>query len=97
MIFETLSFNPGDFILREGDIGKGFYILEQGELEVTRDERVINEIRKRNTATILISHNLDQVFRLADRLVVVHQGNTSKEFLRNEVTIDELVKAITTG
>ena len=44
MIFETLSFNPGDFILREGDIGKGFYILEQGELEVTRDERVINEI-----------------------------------------------------
>ena len=44
MIFETLSFNPGDFILSEGDIGKGFYILEQGELEVTRDERVINEI-----------------------------------------------------
>jgi len=44
MIFETLSFNPGDFILREGDIGKGFYILEQGELEVTRDERVINEM-----------------------------------------------------
>ena len=44
MIFETLNFNPGDFILREGDIGKGFYILEQGELEVTRDERVINEI-----------------------------------------------------
>jgi hypothetical protein len=30
-------------------------------------------------------------------LVVVHQGNTSKEFMRNEVTIDELVKAITTG
>ena len=44
MIFETLHYNPGDFILREGDIGKGFYILEQGELEVTREERVINEI-----------------------------------------------------
>ena len=44
MIFETLSFNPGDFILKEGDIGKGFYILETGELEVTRDDKVINEI-----------------------------------------------------
>ena len=44
MIFETLSFNPGDFILKEGDIGKGFYILETGELEVTREDKVINEI-----------------------------------------------------
>ena len=43
MIFETLNFNPGDFIFKEGDIGKGFYILETGELEVTREEK-INEI-----------------------------------------------------
>ncbi len=82
--------------------GKDIVILDEptaalGPNETQQVERVINEIRKRNTATILISHNLDQVFRLADRLVVVHQGNTSKEFLRNEVTIDELVKAITTG
>ena len=82
--------------------GKEIVILDEptaalGPNETQQVERVINEIRKRNTATILISHNLDQVFRLADRLVVVHQGNTSKEFMRNEVTIDELVKAITTG
>jgi D-xylose transport system ATP-binding protein len=82
--------------------GKEIVILDEptaalGPNETQQVERVINEIRKRNTATILISHNLDQVFRLADRLVVVHQGNTSKEFSRNEVTIDELVKAITTG
>lgn len=82
--------------------GKEIVILDEptaalGPNETQQVERAINEIRKRNTATILISHNLDQVFRLADRLVVVHQGNTSKEFSRNEVTIDELVKAITTG
>ena len=82
--------------------GKEIVILDEptaalGPNETQQVERVINEIRKRNTATILISHNLDQVFRLADRLVVVHQGNTLKEFMRNEVTIDELVKAITTG
>ena len=44
MIFETISYNLGDFIVREGDIGKGFYILEQGELEVTREGKIINEI-----------------------------------------------------
>ena len=44
MIFETLNFHPGDFIVKEGDIGKGFYILETGELEVTREEKVINDV-----------------------------------------------------
>jgi ABC-type sugar transport system ATPase subunit len=68
-----------------------------GPNETQEVERVILEIRKRGTATILISHNLDQVFRVADRLIVVHQGITSREFLRSEVTPDELVKAITTG
>jgi ABC-type sugar transport system ATPase subunit len=82
--------------------GKEIVILDEptaalGPNETQEVERVILEIRKRGTATILISHNLDQVFRVADRLIVVHQGITSREFLRSEVTPDELVKAITTG
>ena len=82
--------------------GKDIVILDEptaalGPNETQEVERVILEIRKRGTATILISHNLDQVFRVADRLIVVHQGITSREFLRNEVTPEELVKAITTG
>ena len=44
MIYETIGYNIGDFIIREGDVGKGFYILEQGQLEVTRDDKIINEI-----------------------------------------------------
>ena len=47
--------------------GKEIVILDEptaalGPNETQQVERVINEIRKRNTATILISHNLDQVF-----------------------------------
>lgn len=44
MIYETKHFKPGEFILREGEVGKGFYILDNGELEVSRNEKVINEI-----------------------------------------------------
>ena len=44
MIYETKHFKPGEFILREGEVGKGFYILDDGELEVSRNEKVINEI-----------------------------------------------------
>ena len=82
--------------------GKDIGILDEptaalGPNETLEVERVIHEIRKRGTAIILISHNLDQVFRVADRLVVIHKGVTSREFLRSEVTLEELVKSITTG
>ncbi|MDG2066913.1 MAG: ATP-binding cassette domain-containing protein [SAR324 cluster bacterium] len=82
--------------------GKDIVILDEptaalGPNETLEVERIIREIRKRGTAIILISHNLDQVFRVADRLVVVHKGITSREFLRSEVTLEELVKSITTG
>ena len=82
--------------------GKDIVILDEptaalGPNETLEVERVIHETRKRGTAIILISHNLDQVFRVADRLVVVHKGVTSRELLRSEVTLEELVKSITTG
>ena len=82
--------------------GKDIVILDEptaalGPNETLEVERIIREIRKRGTAIILISHNLDQVFRVSDRLVVVHKGVTSREFLRSEVTLEELVKSITTG
>lgn len=82
--------------------GKDIVILDEptaalGPNETLEVERIIREIRKRGTAIILISHNLDQVFRVADRLVVVHKGITSREFLRSEVTLEELIKSITTG
>ena len=82
--------------------GKDIVILDEptaalGPNETLEVERIIREIRKRGTAIILISHNLDQVFRVADRLVVVHKGITSRELLRSEVTLEELVKSITTG
>jgi CheY-like chemotaxis protein len=44
MIYENLTFSPGDYLIREGEVGKGFYILDSGELEVIRDGKVINEI-----------------------------------------------------
>ncbi len=82
--------------------GKEIVILDEptaalGPNETQEVERVVREIKERGTAVILISHNLEQVFRLADRIVVVYHGVTSREFQKTEVTIDQLVKAITQG
>lgn len=69
-----------------------------GPNETAEVERLVEDVRERHrTAFVLISHNLDQVRRLADRIVVTHHGITSREFKRDEITSDRLVKAITLG
>ena len=69
-----------------------------GPNETAEVERLVEDVRERHrTAFVLISHNLDQVRRLADRIVVTHHGVTSREFKRDEITSDRLVKAITLG
>lgn len=41
---KTVSFKKNDIILKDGEIGEGFFILEEGELAVVRDGLVLNEI-----------------------------------------------------
>lgn len=38
------EYQEGDIVLPEGELGKGFCILESGTLEVIRDNRIISEI-----------------------------------------------------
>ena len=83
--------------------GKEIVILDEptaalGPNETKEVERIVDEVRRSTgTAFILISHNLDQVRRLADRIIVIHHGVTSREFHKTEVTSERLVRAITLG
>jgi simple sugar transport system ATP-binding protein len=45
-----------------------------GVAETARVEAQIAALRARNLAVLLISHSLDQVFRLADRICVLRRG-----------------------
>lgn len=83
--------------------GSDIVILDEptaalGPNETAEVERLVEDVRdQQGTSFILISHNLDQVRRLADRIIVTHHGVTSREFKRDEITSDRLVKAITLG
>ncbi len=45
-----------------------------GVAETARVEKTIAALRERNLAILIISHSLDQVFRLADRICVLMRG-----------------------
>lgn len=82
--------------------GKKIIILDEptAALGVKESEKVMEliiELRNKGIAVIVISHNLDHVFKLSDRILVVRQGYTVAEVKRSEVTIDDLVKVITSG
>lgn len=49
MIYDIKTFEPGELILKEGEIGKGFCILEDGELQVVRGDKILNEITSRGS------------------------------------------------
>ena len=49
VIYDVKTFEPGELILKEGEIGKGFCILEDGELQVVRGGKILNEITSRGS------------------------------------------------
>jgi ABC-type sugar transport system ATPase subunit len=54
------------------------------ETEVARLFRVIDRLRKRGVTILYISHKLDEVFRLADRITVLRDGKLVRTVLRSE-------------
>ena len=66
-----------------------------GVAETRRVEELIRRMRDRGRAILIVSHSLDQVFRLADRICVLRRGRQVGICRSSETTSDELVAMIT--
>jgi ABC-type sugar transport system ATPase subunit len=66
-----------------------------GVQETARVEDTIKKMRARGLAVLLVSHNLDQVFRLADRVYVLRRGRLVGERTVADTTGEEIVSLIT--
>ena len=66
-----------------------------GVAETAKVEQIIRGLRARNLAILMISHNLDQVFRIADRVCVLRRGTQVGWRKVAETTGDEIVAMIT--
>jgi ABC-type sugar transport system ATPase subunit len=60
------------------------------ESEVARLFRVIDRLRKRGVTILYISHKLDEVFRLADRITVLRDGKLVRTLQRSETNSREV-------
>lgn len=66
-----------------------------GVQETSRVEDTIKKMRTRGLAVLLVSHNLEQVFRLADRIYVLRRGRMVGDREVAATTGDEIVSMIT--
>jgi simple sugar transport system ATP-binding protein len=66
-----------------------------GIAETRRVEESIRRMRDRGRAILVVSHSLDQVFRLADRVCVLRRGKQVGIRPTSETTGDQLVAMIT--
>jgi ABC-type sugar transport system ATPase subunit len=63
--------------------------------ETARVESTVIRMREAGVASLLVSHNLDQVFRVSNRIYVMRRGRIVGERVTGETTPDEIVALIT--
>jgi simple sugar transport system ATP-binding protein len=66
-----------------------------GVAETAKVEEIIRALRARALAILIVSHNLDQVFRIADRVCVLRRGVQVGWRRIGETSGDEIVALIT--
>ena len=69
-------------------------------LGVAQTEQVLNLVRRladNGLAVILISHNLNDVFQVADNISALYLGNMAAQVKKKDVTHAQVVQLITTG
>lgn len=66
-----------------------------GVAETAKVEQTIAKLKERGSAVLVVSHNLDQVFRIADRVTVLRRGTQVATLAIKETNRNELVAMIT--
>jgi simple sugar transport system ATP-binding protein len=66
-----------------------------GVVQTEQVLRLIETVRSEGKAIVLISHNLPDVFRVADRIQVLRLGRRVANFATQDVTMDDVVAAMT--
>jgi len=69
-------------------------------LGVAQTEQVLNLVRRladKGLAVVLISHNLNDIFQVADNIAAFDRGNMAAQVKKTDVTTNQVIELITTG
>jgi D-xylose transport system ATP-binding protein len=58
---------------------------------------LVKRLGEQGLAVVIVSHNLNDVFEVADRITVLRLGKSAGVYERSQTTQQEIVSAITFG
>ena len=86
-IARAVTFDPKVLVLDEPTAA-----LAAREVEMTL--QLIRDVSSRGVSVVLITHRLQDLFEVADRLVILYEGTTHRELRPPETDLSELVDAM---
>lgn len=63
--------------------------------EVAKVLELIESLKEHDVSVILISHRMQDIFEVSDRIIVLRQGRKVGDLVRSQTTMDEVVALIT--
>lgn len=74
-------------------------ILDEPTAALTEAEtkelfRIMDELKSKGVSMVYISHRMDEIFKITDRITVMRDGEFIKELKTNETNMDEVIKAM---
>ena len=86
-IAKAISFNANILILDEPTAALT-------EAETKELFRIMDELKSIGVSMVYISHRMDEIFKITDRITVMRDGEFIKELVTKETTMNEVIKAM---
>jgi ABC-type sugar transport system ATPase subunit len=89
-------------VAKAASFGKKIVILDEPTAALGVEEahhvlEIVRELKKKGASIIIITHNMEHAFSVADRFLVIRLGSVVGVRRKSETNIDEIVKMITGG
>lgn len=72
-------------------------VASLGQVEIAKTLSIVQKIKEAGVAVIFIAHNMEHVFNVADRILVLRGGKVAGVRRRDETTKTEIVRLIVAG
>lgn len=86
-IAKAISFNANILILDEPTAALT-------EAETKELFRIMDELKSIGVSMVYISHRMDEIFKITDRITVMRDGEFIKELVTKDTTMNEVIKAM---
>ncbi|HJD12386.1 MAG TPA: sugar ABC transporter ATP-binding protein [Candidatus Ruminococcus avistercoris] len=80
-------------------LGAKILVLDEPTSSLTEKEKdslfkIINKLKAQGVGMVYISHKMDEIFEISDRVLVMRDGKPTGEFVTKDITLDDIVNSM---